>query len=867
MASRRRPRQPDRPASSESVPPGTPGDSRAPAAGALHASKRWQTTVRWILDRPRWVAGITLPVSVLIAISGYLFADWYVCRPPGIQPTFVGRNRCAACHQQEVAAFTGSHHDRAMDHARSDTVLGDFDNATLEHDGQTTRFYRKGEGFFVETEGPDGKPAEFEVKYVFGFEPLQQYIVELDRPADLPPDQISKAQVLRASWDTQNRRWFYLRPPDVAERLEPNDPLHWTGITQNWNTFCADCHSTGLEKNFQLDSLQYATTFAEIDVSCEACHGPGSLHVELAEQGGLFWDRRYDRGIVRFKQHDNVFEVETCARCHSRRSMINDQAQPGEPFADGFACELVSPGIYHPDGQILDEVFEYGSFIQSKMYHRGIRCTDCHDPHTAKVRYPGNNLCTSCHQHPAGVYDNPAHHQHKVGSSGSLCVECHMPESHYMELDGRRDHSIRKPRPDLSVELGTPNACTQCHLKDSQLPPEKIASLGRYQDWLRAAREGDALAAAELRRLDRWAADRLEQWFPARKLDPSIAPTLAAAWNSEPEAQEQLPKIVESPFGTTPMLRASAIRASEMIPNQKMREAILEALSDADPIVLAAALDRARSLLEQDIAEIDSPGGVDRLESDAARVIERLSHPIRSVRIAAASTLAGLGPWRSRLLKGEQRDQFETALEEQFAALRVYEDRGQSQLAMGILHEDLGDSESAIEAYRQAIRIEPNLDGPRGQLAALLDRQVRSIEMALQQGNVDPRETERLAAMRTQWLDEVQQLRSEELKLIETNVRRAPQLAPLHYRYGMALYLAGRMNEASAALDQALELAPNDLGVLFAVASMREAQGRWEEVLPLAERLVAADSSRPEYQTLLQEARRRIGAASSEKLP
>ena len=311
--------------------------------------------------------------------------------------------------------------------------------------------------------GPDGTLADFEVKYVFGVTPLQQYMVEFDRPADMPADEISRVQVLRETWDTKRKKWFYQNPPDVLEGLEPDDELHWTGVTQRWNTSCAECHSTNLQKNFDLASRTYHTTFSEIDVSCETCHGPGSLHVQLAKSPSLFWDRQRGYALPKLKGESNLAEIEACAPCHSFRSPIHGGYAAGARLHDFYATEVLRDQLYHPDGQILGEVYEYGSFTQSKMFHKNVRCSDCHDPHSLRLKHEGNQLCTSCHvAHPAGKYDSPAHHQHKVGSQGALCVECHMPATTYMDVDPRRDHSFRIPRPDLSIKVGTPNACVAC---------------------------------------------------------------------------------------------------------------------------------------------------------------------------------------------------------------------------------------------------------------------------------------------------------------------------------------------------------------------------------------------------------------------
>jgi len=306
----------------------------------------------------------------------------------------------------------------------------------------TSKMFRDGDRYMVRTDGLDGKPQDFEVKYVFGVHPLQQYMVEMPQTAAAKSGSIGRVQVLRETWDAERKEWYYLNPPDVDERLHPSDPLHWTGSTQRWNTSCAECHSTNLQKNFDIASNSFHTTFTEIDVSCESCHGPGSLHVELAKKKSFFWDREQGMGLLKLKTIDNLPQIETCAPCHSRRGAIQAGHIAGSQFSEHYACNLLSSPIYHADGQIRDEDYVYGSFLQSKMYHNNIKCTDCHDPHSLKLKHEGNLLCTSCHQHPAGKYDSPNHHFHVAGTAGSYCVDCHMHQRHTKRLH-RMPHSKR----------------------------------------------------------------------------------------------------------------------------------------------------------------------------------------------------------------------------------------------------------------------------------------------------------------------------------------------------------------------------------------------------------------------------------------
>ena len=198
-------------------------------------------------------------VLLCCCIVGAILADYYRESPEVVTASLVGREQCASCHQPQADAFHGSHHDQAMAIATEESVLADFNDQTLEHYGVTSRMFRDGERFMINTEGPDGQMHDYEIKYTFGVEPLQQYMVEIQRPADATENEIGKVQVLRVSWDTGQKKWFYLTPPDVFEKIDPTDPLHWTGITQNWNTTCATCHSTGYHKNFDAVSYTHLT--------------------------------------------------------------------------------------------------------------------------------------------------------------------------------------------------------------------------------------------------------------------------------------------------------------------------------------------------------------------------------------------------------------------------------------------------------------------------------------------------------------------------------------------------------------------------------------------------------------------------------
>ncbi|HKQ32983.1 MAG TPA: cytochrome c3 family protein, partial [Thermodesulfobacteriota bacterium] len=416
--------------------------------------------------------------------------------------------------------WLGSHHDLAMQEADDGTVLGDFGNTEFDYYGLKSEFYKNDGKFMVRTDGPDGQFHDYEIMYTFGVFPLQQYLIEF-------PD--GRLQALGIAWDSRPRedggqKWFHLYP---NEKITPGDTIHWTGLDQNWNFMCAECHSTNLKRNYDLETNTFKTTWSEINVSCEACHGPGSEHVKWAERKnpdeipnmgllvnfderkGATWEIDKASGnAVRNKPLESHAEIEICSRCHSRRSAMSYDYVYGKSLLDTHIPALLEEGVYYPDGQIQAEDYEWGSFIQSKMYHKGVTCTDCHNAHSLKLKAEGNTLCSGCHE--AEKHDTPSHHHHKPNSAGSKCVSCHMPETNYMVIDARRDHSIRIPRPDLTVKIGAPNACSKCHADrtpewaDSEINGWGGGTYNGYQNYgetLSAARTGTAQAEGLLVKL------------------------------------------------------------------------------------------------------------------------------------------------------------------------------------------------------------------------------------------------------------------------------------------------------------------------------------------------------------------------------
>ncbi len=383
--------------------------------------------------------------------------------PTPVDQEFVGSEVCQTCHQPEYNDWQDSHHRLAMQVASPDTVLGDFSGKEYDYFETFTQFLTDGGEFLVRTENADGEQQDFTVTHTFGIEPLQQYLVEFPG---------GRLQALPFAWDTRpsvdgGQRWFHLYPD---EYVGPGDPLHWTARNFNWNYMCAECHSTDVKLGYDADSHTFNTTYEEISVGCEACHGPGSSHVaqaitrtfdssfglpvSLDDQGTAAWIMNSDTGMAkRSELPKQQQQPESCGRCHSRRSVIAPDYEYGRPLTDTHMPSLLEEHLYFADGQIQDEVYVYGSFLQSRMYRAGVSCSDCHNPHSGQlVTGPDpNGVCGQCHLPTR--FATAEHGQ--SDSRAGLCVDCHMPARTYMGIDDRRDHSFRIIGPDAKSDPNT----------------------------------------------------------------------------------------------------------------------------------------------------------------------------------------------------------------------------------------------------------------------------------------------------------------------------------------------------------------------------------------------------------------------------
>jgi len=734
----------------------------------------------------------------------------------------VGADVCAGCHAAEAAAWKTSQHSRAMQVADATTVLGNFRNATFAHAGTTSTFSTRAGKYFVRTDGPDGKLHDYEIAYTFGLAPLQQYLIAMPG---------GRLQALSIAWDARpkaqgGQRWFHLYPQEV---IKAGDSLHWTGIDQNWNFMCAECHSSDLRKRYDAAHDRFDTQWSDIAITCEACHGPGAKHVDWARAKSAGQPAGSDDGLVldlgerrnatwvpdpasgtahRSIERKTAKELEMCARCHGRASRISDDYAYGAPLLDSHRPSNLDADLYWSDGQMRGEVYNVGPFLQSKMQSKGVTCSDCHDPHAQALRFPGNKVCTQCHQ-PAH-YDVAAHTHHAAGRPGAGCAECHMPTTTYMQIDPRHDHSIRIPRPDLSAKFGMPNACNNCHAK--QTP--------------------------------RWAADTIVRW--AGKTPVGFQDFAAALHDGEigaPGGPSGLARLVEDPRQPA-IVRASALDRLGRWLTPATMASVTNALGDRDASVRLAAA--------------GAIGGNGDAAIRARYLPPLLDDPVLSVRIEAAHALAGTG---EASLPAASRAALRKALDEFVAVQNYNADRPESRTNLGNLYAARGDAEHAAAEYGKAIEIEPTFVAAYVNLADLR-RALGDETGAVAELERGIAKVPRAASAALHYALGLAYVRGKRQADALHELAYCVNLEPgnAHYAYVLAVALddAGRRPEALAVLHAAQKKQPFDRELLYSLAVYEAEANHPAAALGYATNLRDLEPENAEYAELAA----RLGAAA-----
>jgi predicted CXXCH cytochrome family protein len=711
----------------------------------------------------------------------------------GPTATFVGSRKCRDCHPNAYEKWQNSHHDRAMEVAGEGTVLGDFNDAVFEIHNTVSHFYRKDGRYFTRTQGPDGKMGEYEITHTFGWYPLQQYLI---------PFPGGRLQCLPIAWDVREKRWYHLYP---QKPFDPKDWLYWTNAGQNWNGMCAECHSTNLKKNYDPQTDTYQTVWSDIDVGCEACHGAGSRHMEWAEMPDMARPQVTNYALAVQTTEINSRElVELCAPCHSRRAILGDYTHAEPDLLDSLLPSLLTPEIYFADGQILEEVYVYGSFTQSKMYHRNVRCNDCHDVHSVKLLTEGNNLCLQCHR--ALEYDTKQHHFHKkrgekgeplrtttgqvlfdVGT-GAECTGCHMPGRYYMGIDYRPDHSFRVPNPALSVKIGTPDACKRCHIDKSS----------------------------------QWSNETISRWYgPGRR--QHYGTVLDAGRKRQPEARNDLIRLAADPLYPV-IVRATALTLLSAYSGEEIARTMELALMDDEALIRRTALENIQ-LPEQ--------------KQQANQIAPLLYDPVKAVRIEAARRLAGEP---SRQLTSDHVKRFQTAQKEFEAAMEYSADFAFGRYNLANLYAALNRPEEAIQSYLAAIKIDDLFYPAKVNLAMIYNQRDdnRKAEKLLRDVITAHPEMYEISYSLGLLLAEMKQY-DQALDYLAKAAKGMPERARVHYNLGLLLQYLGRSDEAESALLVALELESDNKDYLYALADHYLKTGNLNKAKIIAEKMVATD--------------------------
>ncbi|MDX1698546.1 MAG: tetratricopeptide repeat protein, partial [Thiohalobacterales bacterium] len=510
------------------------------------------------------------------------------------------------------------------------------------------------------------------------------------------------------------------------------------------------------------------------------------------ERRDVSWTINTETGnAIRSRPRDSEREIEMCARCHARRSPISRDYVHGDALLDHYLPRRLDEGMYHADGQIDDEVYVYGSFLQSRMYHAGVTCSDCHEPHSLELRAPGNGVCLTCHA--AAKYESDAHHFHKPGSPGGSCAECHMPPKTYMVVDPRHDHSMRIPRPDLSVTLGTPNACNNCHADQT----------------------------AE------WAAAQVGKWYgKAPQGYQRYAGVLAAARNEEPTAGPALADLAED-VDAPGIARATALAGLGPYLGPATIDAVAEGLAGDDPAMRVAALQALES----------AP-----LNIRAAMAVPALEDPVRAVRIEAARILAALPDGD---LSDGQQALLEKGVAEYIEAQQAMAERPEAQVNLGNLYAVRGRPEQAARAYRTALALTPqfipayvnlaDLHRSRGDESRAEDVLREAITAA--PGNGDVHHALGLSLVRQKRLEEA-------VAELELAARLSPDEARYVYVYAVALNSTGKPGQAILVLQGAHNRFPGNTDILSALVAFHRETGNTAAASAYADKLDALMSGK-----------------------
>ncbi|MBA4148402.1 MAG: ammonia-forming cytochrome c nitrite reductase subunit c552 [Verrucomicrobia bacterium] len=677
--------------------------------------------------------------------------------------SFAGSSSCLECHADQFKDWKTSHHALAERNVSAELDDAAFDpEREVVHGKQTSRVQKRDGQFQLVTETKPGQTNSVSLARVIGVNPLRQYLV---------PAAGGRFQTTELAYDPHLEEWFNMFGD---EDRRPGEWGHWTGRGMTWNSMCASCHNTGLEKNYDAISDSYKTTMVEMGVSCESCHGGMKPHVQWQQLNRGKSKKEKDPTL---KQLTRDQTLDTCGSCHARRGDLTGKFLPGDSFHDHFSLTIPDEtDIFYPDGQVRDEDFEFTAFLGSKMHAAGVRCVDCHSPHTGKTKLPGDALCMQCHN--GNILNSPkvdplTHTFHKPNTPGSSCVDCHMPLTTYMERHPRRDHGFTIPDPLLTLEHGIPNACNRCHSEQSA----------------------------------DWALQQVEQWY-GEKMDRRTrhrADLLAQARAGETNAVAPLLEMLRDE--TIPLWRASIVTLlRSSLADQKVMQELLGRTSDPDPLVRSTAARAIAPLVEQRFAPAET--ALKALLEDESRL----------VRIDAA--------WALR----RNIDTNTPPGQDLMGYLALNSDQPVGALQLGhffLSRDDLG---NAVSCFQRAVKWDPNSAPLRHDYAIALNlsgnnrEAIAQLEEACRSAPGEAEYQYKLALA----LNEAGNVRAATAALEQT-VKLDPLYGRAWYNLGLAYATNQRLDDAVKALERAEQMDTRSAEIPYARATVLARMGLAEE--------------------------------------
>ncbi len=753
----------------------------------MSAEKKKNASVAGRLFLAACALACLLPLVFAVVVATSRWRSNPKLAPVGDTAVFAAYGKspsCQSCHEEEFKNWQGSHHaqaERIVDPTRDQAA---FDPAQTIAHGSRQSTARVVDGRMqLLTQGLNGTNEPFAVARVIGVDPLLQYLL---------PAGGGRWQASELCFDPKRLEWFNVYG---EEDRQPGEWGHWTGRGMNWNFMCATCHNTRLRKNYDPRTDTYATTMAEMGVGCEACHGPMADHNA--------WQAKHPNrsGDPTIRKITRAEMFDTCGQCHARRGELTGDFQPGENFLDHHHLTIPDEtDVFHPDGQVRDEDYEFTAFLGSRMHLAGVRCVDCHEPHTSKLRVPGNLMCMACHGNTmtngAPRIDPATHSHHKTDTAGDRCTDCHMPTTVYMQRHPRHDHGFTVPDPRLTKELGIPNACNRCHT--NQTSDWSLEAMNKWygprtNELMRTrataianARAGDAAAVTTLVRM---ATGETNFFWRA------VAANLLQRWSAEPAVTAALLRCAGD---TNALVRTAAVRG-------------LEPLAQSGPDAVVNALHA------------------------------RLADPVRSVRVAAAWALH------------HTLDTNSPAGKDLLAYLRHNADQPASAMQAGVLQLDRGDAAGALTHFRRAVSWDPNsapFYNAMAVAASVLGQSIEAVTALQAACRLAPREAEYRYKLGLA-LNEAGRLAEAQAALAEA-VKLDPQFARAWYNLGLAYSAQQDWEPALAALLRAESLDARSAQIPYARATILARLGRVDEARRAAQRALELQADFPEATGLLR---------------